>query len=89
VAELQPVTSAVSLMANAPLLDVERGGRWRVVMSRPDPWRPGYRWRDGQCYTAPELVDPAEEERVRRAPLPPEPDCLPRVGDYIVVRAQP
>jgi hypothetical protein len=68
---------------------VERGGRWRVVMSRPDPWRPGYRWRDGQCYTAPELVDPAEEERVRRAPLPPEPDCLPRVGDYIVVRAQP
>jgi len=45
-------------------------------------------WRSDAICVIPEIVDPAEEERVQRAPLPPEPDGLPRAGGYVIVKAR-
>jgi hypothetical protein len=68
---------------------VELGGRWNLVVSRPHPFTPGpFIWRSGAICVIPEIVDPAEEERVQRAPLPPEPDGLPPAGGYVIVKAR-
>ena len=62
-----------------------RGERvWYHVVSLPNPFDPSlFRWRSGQRYTIPELIDPTEEEKIRNAPPPPEPDDP--LDKYIVV----
>lgn len=79
------------VLQRGELMEVD--GVWHVVMSSPDPRRPGlYRWRDGQLYTCAEIIDPAEERKIRRAPPAPlddDPFPLRTVGGYAVVRARP
>lgn len=64
---------------------VKRDGRWYTVASCPDPLRAGlHRWRDGQAYDRPELVNWDDEGRANTAPIPSEPE--PR---FTILKARP
>jgi hypothetical protein len=66
---------------------VKVGRKWFTVVSIPDPFDETlYRWRSAERCIMPELVDPAAERRLSRAPYSPPPE---RESEYLIVKVGP